>query len=115
MDRPLFTSIPYNGRTWYHLRYRIAVVLFMFGLIQYQRLFLLSRQSLRAKYSPTNFSSPSSDLYSRYPRQDDEDSLFQDELMANRAVWKVLGEGCEGRVFAHKDWVISKCICSKCV
>jgi hypothetical protein len=106
MGRPFFTSIPHKGRTWYHLRYRIAFVLFIFALFQQQHLYLVSRQSLTAKYSPTNFNTHSADLHPRLSRPNDKDSQFQDELVENRATWKALGKGCEGKVFAYKDSVI---------
>jgi hypothetical protein len=106
MGRLLITSIPHNRRTLYHLRYRIAVILLMFALIQQQRLFLLSRQSLIAKYSPTDFNNHSEDLQPRLSRPDDEDSQFQDDLLANRAAWEIMGEGWEGKVFTYQDSVI---------
>jgi hypothetical protein len=90
----------------YHLRYRIAVVLFMFALIQQQRLFLLSRQSLIAKYSPTDFDTDSEYLQPRFSRTNDEGSQFQDDLVAKRAAWEMLGKGWEGKVFAYEDSVI---------
>jgi tRNA A-37 threonylcarbamoyl transferase component Bud32 len=106
MGRQFFTSIPHNGRALYHLRYRIAFVLFIFALFQQQHLYLVSRQSLTAKYSPTDFKIHSGDLHPRLSRPNDEVSQFQDEFVANRAAWKALGKGCEGKVFAYKDSVI---------
>lgn len=94
------------ARKLYQLRYRVGAVLFILALFKQQHLFLISRQSLSAKYSATNFDSPDGDLHPPYWRPDGEDSQFQDELIANRAAWKVLGEGWEGKVFVYKDSVI---------
>ncbi|CAE7008063.1 hypothetical protein P3342_002603 [Pyrenophora teres f. teres] len=106
MGRPIFNSIPHTARYLHHLRCRVSLVFFILALLQQQHLFLSSRQSLSAKYSATNFQSPYGDLHPRYWRTDNEHLQFQEELVANRAAWKVLGEGWEGKVFAYKDSVI---------
>jgi serine/threonine protein kinase len=90
-----------------HLRYRVAVVFFILALFQQQHLYLTSRQALSEKYSATNFNSHNNgDLQARSWQPDDERSKLQDELVANRVAWKVLGEGWEGKVFAYQDSVI---------
>jgi serine/threonine protein kinase len=107
MGRLLLYSIPHSARTLHYLRYRVAVVFFILALFQQQHLYLSSRQALSEKYSATNFNShDNGDLQVRSWQPDDEHSKLQDELMANRAAWKVLGEGWEGRVFAYEDSVI---------
>jgi hypothetical protein len=88
------------------LRYRVALVLFILAIFQQQHLFLISRHALQAKYSPTNFDVRSDRLSARSWTDDDEDAHFQDELIANRASWQVLGAGWEGKVFKYEDYVI---------
>jgi serine/threonine protein kinase len=84
----------------------MVILLCIVAIIQIQHLYLTHRQSLAAKYSPTTFSLDSDEPYPRFRRPDDEDSQFQDDLLANRASWRVLGAGWEGKVFTYKDYVI---------
>ncbi|KAI4928722.1 hypothetical protein J4E85_005340 [Alternaria conjuncta] len=107
MGRLLLNSVPHSARTLYYLRYRVAVVFFILALFQQQHLYLTSRQALSEKYSATNFNSYNEgDLQARSWQPDDERSKLEEELIANRASWKVLGEGWEGKVFAYEDSVI---------
>lgn len=107
MGRLLSGSIPHSTRALHHLRYRVVVVLCILALFRQEQLYLSSRKALFEKYSATNFNSfDQGGLQTRSWRPDDEQTKFQDELVANRASWKVLGEGWEGKVFAYEDWVI---------
>lgn len=107
MGRLLLNTVPHSARTLYHLRYRVTVVLFILALFQQQHLYLTSRQALSEKYSATNFNSHDDfNLQARSWQSDDERSKLEEELIANRASWKVLGEGWEGKVFAFEDSVI---------
>jgi serine/threonine protein kinase len=106
MGRLLSSSISHSARTLYHLRYRVAVVFFILALFQQQNLYLTSRQALSEKYSATDFDSHNGGLQTRSWTPDDGHTVFQDELIANRASWKVLGEGWEGKVFTYEDSVI---------
>ncbi|KAH6866876.1 hypothetical protein BKA58DRAFT_471112 [Alternaria rosae] len=107
MGRLLLNTFPHSVRTLYYLRYRITVVLFILALFQQQHLYLTSRQALSEKYSATNFNSHDDfNLQARSWQPDDERSKLEEELIANRASWKVLGEGWEGKVFAFEDSVI---------
>jgi hypothetical protein len=98
--------MPYTSRTFYSLRWRLTFVLVITAFCHQQHLFFVSRESLAAKYSSTQFEASSQELHPRFERPDDEDAEFLDELIANRGAWKVLGEGWEGKVFAYKDSVI---------
>ncbi|KAG9196462.1 hypothetical protein G6011_01583 [Alternaria panax] len=107
MGRRLLTSIPHSARTLYHLRYRVAVVFLILALLQQQNLYLTSRKALSEKYAATNFDSNSGKgLQAQSWRPDVEQLKLQEELIAKRASWKVLGEGWEGKVFTYKDSVI---------
>ncbi|KAI1513288.1 SPS1, serine threonine protein kinase [Pyrenophora tritici-repentis] len=106
MGHPIFNSIPHTARYMYHLPCRVSLVFLILALLQQQHLFFTSRHSLSAKYSATNFQSPNHGPYHRYWEPENERLQFQEELVANRAAWKVLGEGWEGKVFAYKDSVI---------
>ncbi|KAH4000512.1 hypothetical protein HBI70_121880 [Parastagonospora nodorum] len=98
--------MPYISRSLYSLRSRLAFVLLVTAFCHQQHLFFVSRQSLAAKYSATEFEVARPELHPRFERPDDEDAEFQDDLIANRDDWTVLGEGWEGKVFAYKDSVI---------
>jgi serine/threonine protein kinase len=107
MGRPSRFWMPHAPRILdLHLRWRIAIVLFIAAFYHQQHLFLVSRQSLAAKYSSTQFDVNHSGLQSSLNRRDDANYAFQDELIANRDAWTTLGEGWEGKVFAYKGWVI---------
>lgn len=106
MGRPFFTSIRHSSRPWSPFRYRVIFTILILGLLQQQRLFFLHRQSLAAKYSQTIFDSNPHELHPRLLRPDDEDSHFQEELLANRVAWKMLGEGWEGKVYVYNASVI---------
>ncbi|KAF1935894.1 hypothetical protein EJ02DRAFT_516153 [Clathrospora elynae] len=106
MGRPFLNSIPHTSRTLHQFRYRVAIVLFIFALFHQQHLYLVSRQSLTAKYAPTNFNFHTEELDLGSSRSNKEDLQFQDELIANRPAWKVLSVGWEGKVFTYNDWVI---------
>jgi len=96
----------YIPRSLCSLRSRLAFVLFVTAFCHQQHLFFVSRQSLAAKYSATEFEVARLELHPRFERPDDEDAEFQDDLIANREYWTVLDEGWEGKVFAYKDSVI---------
>ncbi|OAL51347.1 hypothetical protein IQ07DRAFT_599308 [Pyrenochaeta sp. DS3sAY3a] len=106
MGRPFLSSIPHTSRSFHHIRYRVVVLLLVFALFQQQHLFHVHRQSLAAKYSSTDFTSSNQELQARFTRPDDEDSHFQEELLANQESWNLLGAGWEGKVFVYKDSVI---------
>ncbi|KAH7338526.1 hypothetical protein BKA66DRAFT_577390 [Pyrenochaeta sp. MPI-SDFR-AT-0127] len=106
MGRPFLPSIPHTSRSLHNFRYRVAFVLLFLAIFQQQHLFHIHRQSLAAKYSSTQFSSSTEGLHPGIWRPDDEDSQFQDDLIANRASWTVLGEGWEGKVYTYRDTVI---------
>jgi hypothetical protein len=96
----------YAPRAFCSLRWRIVLILFITAFCHQQHLFFISRQSLAAKYTSTQFEVNHNELHPRFSRPDDEDAEFQDDIIANREEWKVLGEGWEGKVFAYKDSVI---------
>ena len=106
MDCPILNSIPHRARRLYHVRCRVGIVFLILALFAQQHLFLTSRHSLSYKYAATKFKSPDDDLHVQYWNPNDEKSQFQDELIANRANWMVLGQGWEGKVFVYKDSVI---------
>ncbi|PSN60167.1 hypothetical protein BS50DRAFT_210800 [Corynespora cassiicola Philippines] len=103
MGRPLRVSIPHTSRSF---RYRFLFVIFFLALFQQQRLLLLYRDALYAKYLPTRFPSNVEEYRPRLLRPDDEDAQFQDELLSNRKEWKILGQGFEGRTYTYHDSVI---------
>ncbi|EOA89196.1 uncharacterized protein SETTUDRAFT_105665 [Exserohilum turcica Et28A] len=104
MGRLLLSLPSHRVRSLHHARNRVAIVFFIGALIFHQHMYLVSRQSLSAKYTATNFNSRAGDLRARFPPEDG--SRFQAELLANRQDWEVLGEGFEGKVFAYQDSVI---------
>jgi hypothetical protein len=93
-------------RTLYLSRWRISIILFIAAFYHQQHLYFASRQSLAAKYSPTQFVVDRNGEQPILNRRDEDDSAFEDELVANRDAWTVLGEGWEGKVFAYKGSVI---------
>jgi hypothetical protein len=98
--------MPHAPRIPYlHLRWRIAIVLFIAAFYHQQHLFLVSRQSLAAKYSSAQCDVDHGGLQPSLNRRD-EVIAFQDELIANRDAWTTLGEGWEGKVFAYEGSVI---------
>lgn len=99
MARSLFSSLQPNSRSFRSLRYRVVIVLCILGTLQQQSLYYTHRQSLSAKYSPTDFVSNSHKLDARFEQPYDEASKYREELIANRASWSTLGEGWEGKVF----------------
>ncbi|KAF1915602.1 hypothetical protein BDU57DRAFT_518654 [Ampelomyces quisqualis] len=106
MGRHFLLSVSHSSRAAFHLRWRIALVLLVTAFCHQQYLFLVSRQSLAAKYSPTTFDAGHNELQPKFSRPDDDDSDFQDEIIANREAWRILSHGWEGKVFAYKDSVI---------
>jgi serine/threonine protein kinase len=96
----------FSSRAFCSLRWRIALILFITAFCHQQHLFFVSRHSLAAKYTSTQFEATQNELHPRFSRPDDEDAEFQDEIIANRGEWTVLGEGWEGKVFVYKDSVI---------
>jgi hypothetical protein len=106
MGRPSRTYISRPTHTLYKIRWRLIVVLFIAAIFQQQYLFIVHRHSLADKYSSTNFDGVQEESRSRLLIADDEDAHFQEDLIANRASWKILGEGWEGKVFVYEDSVI---------
>lgn len=98
--------MPRISRAFLHLRWRIALVLFVTAVCYQQHRFYVSRQSLAAKYSPTNFGAPRRKLQSRSKRPDIEDNHFRDHILSQREHWTSLGKGWEGKVYSYKDSVI---------
>lgn len=105
MGRPFLKSTPHHPRSFLNLRYRIAIVSRVLVFLQWQHLYLAHRESLAAKYSLTSFKISPEDL-AQAQRRLDGGLRFQQDLIANRASWTVLGEGFEGKVFVYKDSVI---------
>ncbi|KAF2854118.1 hypothetical protein T440DRAFT_465124 [Plenodomus tracheiphilus IPT5] len=107
MGRPFLRSIPHASRSLLNIRYRFVIVASIFALFQQQQhLYFSHRISLAAKYSPTTFDCDPETLHARIKRPDDEDTHFQQDIIANRASWKVLGKGWEGTVYVYKDSAI---------
>jgi hypothetical protein len=105
MGRPFLTSVPHRARRFYHLRYRIALITFLTVLFYQQHLFHIYRQSLSEKYSSTDFGTTECSSC----QQDwslGKDTNFHFDLLRNRDKWTVLGEGWEGKVFLHENYVI---------
>lgn len=101
MGRPFRVTIP--QRSLYHLRYRLAFVLFVFLVLKQHHLFFKYREALTAKYSSTEFLSFSK----QQPWELDEETAHcRDQLIANRAAWIPLREGWEGKAFVYQDSVI---------
>ncbi|KAF2624022.1 hypothetical protein BU25DRAFT_165882 [Macroventuria anomochaeta] len=101
MGRSFRVSIP--QRSFCHLRYRLALVLFIFVLFKQYHLFFIYRKALAAKYSPTELLQFTKE---QTWMPDEESAHFQDRLVANRAAWRNLGEGREGKTFVYQDSVI---------
>ena len=104
MGRPFGVSIP--QRSFYHLRYRIVLVLFIFVLFEQHHFFFIYRGALAAKYASTEFTPSFKREHSQPWVPDEESAHFQDRLVANRAAWTTLGEGWEGKTFVYQDSVI---------
>lgn len=93
-----------TSRSFYHIRHRFGLVLSIFVLFKLHHLFLVYRDALAAKYSPTIF-----DQEHKQPRlwKPDEESVhLQDHIVANRVTWRRLGHGWEGETFVYHDSVI---------
>lgn len=104
-------------RTFYRVRHRLVIVLFIIALLHQQYLYLVSRESLRAKYVPTKFNLGAKcvatkfnlRIHNRHTRSwgpENEDPQLTANLLDNREHWKLLGNGWEGRVYVYKDSVI---------
>ncbi|KAJ5061142.1 hypothetical protein J3E74DRAFT_465132 [Bipolaris maydis] len=104
-------------RTFYRVRHRLAIVLFIIALLHQQYLYLISRESLRAKYVPTKFDLTAKRvatnfnlrIHNRHTRSwgpENEDPQLIANLLENRQHWRLLGNGWEGRVYVYKDSVI---------
>jgi hypothetical protein len=106
MGRSFRLWMPHAPRILYLFRWCIFLLLFLAAFYHQQYHFFASRQSLAAKYSPTQFDADRSGVQLSLNRRDEDNSAFQIELIANRDTWTVLGEGWEGKVFAYKDSVI---------
>ncbi|KAJ8111783.1 hypothetical protein OPT61_g5703 [Boeremia exigua] len=101
MGRPFRVLIP--QRSFHSLRYRLVLVLIVFVLFGQNHRFFKYQDALAAKYSPTDFTA----FTEQQPKVLDEESVqFQDQLVANRAAWRPLREGWEGRTFVYSDSVI---------
>jgi len=103
MGRPFRLSISHTSRPIFHNRWRLVVVFLFAALLQQQHLFHISRQSLAAKYSSTDFNE---EVHRALPRGTHEDARVEDDLIAHRKDWKVLGGGWEGKVYAYNGSVI---------
>jgi hypothetical protein len=99
-------QMPHAPSRFYLFRWRLSLLLFLAAFYHEQHHFFASRQSLAAKYSPTHFDVDRSGVQPSLNRRDEDRYAFQDELIANRNTWTVLGEGWEGKVFAYKNSVI---------
>ncbi|KAJ4991721.1 hypothetical protein SVAN01_02836 [Stagonosporopsis vannaccii] len=101
MGRPF--SFPVPQRSLSYLRYRLALVLVGFILFEQHHLFFKYQEALAAKYSPTKFPP----LTEQQSWAFDEESVhYQDQLVANRAAWRPLREGWEGKTFIYQGSVI---------
>ncbi|KAH7378425.1 hypothetical protein DE146DRAFT_673059 [Phaeosphaeria sp. MPI-PUGE-AT-0046c] len=98
--------MPRVPRLFFHLRWRIALVLFVTAVCYQQHRFYVSRESLAAKYSPTNFEAVHRGLSSRSKKPDVDDTHFRDHILSQREHWQTLGKGWEGKVFSYKTSVI---------
>jgi hypothetical protein len=92
-------------RALFQLRWRVALVLCVTAFCHQQHLFVTSRQSLAAKYSPTEFDFAPHQLQPKLGKRDKE-ADFQGWLIETRESWKTLSEGWEGKVFAYQNSVI---------
>ncbi|KAF2679543.1 hypothetical protein K458DRAFT_393675 [Lentithecium fluviatile CBS 122367] len=106
MGAPFRVSSLRAPRPLHPLRYRIVLVILILFFIQQQRLFFIYRKALSMKYSPTVFECKFGRTASRLWRPADEDSQLQNELLASRESWQVLGSGWEGSTFIYNDVVI---------
>ncbi|KAF5854653.1 hypothetical protein GGP41_007433 [Bipolaris sorokiniana] len=95
-------------RTFYRVRHRLVIVLFIIALLHQQYLYLVSRESLRAKYVPTKFNLGAKcvatkfnlRIHNRHTRSwgpENEDPQLTANLLDNREHWKLLGNGWEGQ------------------
>ncbi|KAH6622085.1 hypothetical protein C7974DRAFT_215882 [Boeremia exigua] len=101
MGRPFRISAP--QRSLYNLRYRLALVLFIFVLLEQHRFFFKYRTALAIKYSPTELPTATKQQSWVF---DGEGAHYQDYIVANRAAWRALGKGWEGKTFVYQDSVI---------
>ncbi|PVI03435.1 hypothetical protein DM02DRAFT_640601 [Periconia macrospinosa] len=85
---------------------RILIVTIILCFLQQQRLFYSYQAALSAKYSPTYFGDESDQFSSEPGVSAEKGTSLQDELLANRDSWNVLGEGWEGTIYSYKDVVI---------
>jgi hypothetical protein len=106
MGYPFRILIPHASRPAHRLRLWIVLVLIFFAFGQQHHLFFIYREALAAKYSPTKLPSSSTEQHLQAWIPDEESAFFQDRLIANRATWKTLGEGWEGKTFVFEDSVI---------
>jgi hypothetical protein len=84
---------------------RIALVLLVLAIFQQQHLYMIYRDALIAKYSPTDFGVSINEAYPQL-LSPNGNSQLQDDLIANRAEWRALGKGWEGKTFVYNGTVI---------
>ncbi|CBY00739.1 hypothetical protein LEMA_P018690.1 [Plenodomus lingam JN3] len=106
MGRPFLSSIPHSSRYMHNLRYRCMIVACILALLQQQYLYTSYRLSLAAKYSPTTFSFDYQATRALLEKPVNQETSFQQNLIAHRALWKVLGKGWEGTVYTYNESVI---------
>ncbi|KAH9873025.1 hypothetical protein J1614_005421 [Plenodomus biglobosus] len=106
MGRPFLSSMPHTSRYLHNLRYRFVIVACILALFQQQHLYASHRISLAAKYSPTIFNFSQETLRALLEKPIAETSKFQQDLIANRESWTVLGKGWEGTVYVYNEFVI---------
>lgn len=93
-----------NPKRFFHvLPYRLLFVLWLVLLFKQHHLFFQYRQALAAKYTTTIF--PDDQGHQAWT-PDERSTPFQDLLIANRADWKTLGAGYEGKTFIYQGYVI---------
>jgi hypothetical protein len=101
-----FSKATWSSRFSRQTANRLVLVILILAVFYQQHLYLIYRDALITKYSPTDFGIKINEAYPQPLRLDDEDLQLQDDLIANRAGWRKLGEGVEGKTFMYKGTVI---------
>ena len=101
-----FPNVSRSSRSSRQISNRFVFIILIVVIFYQQHLYLICRDALIAKYSATDFGVNINEAYPQPLRRDDEDLQLQDDLLANRAGWRKLGEGVEGKTFVYKGTVI---------